>query len=582
MIRSRLVAITICTLILAAAPAAQAQLTITEDTNPTCPGCVGVGTSSPGFQLEIHDSIDITKFGITSEYGGTSSTWAVAVASVADQLRLSRQGTGGAEFTLIGNGALKVGPGAATNLWLNGVGNLGLGLDLDPSTALHVRRTNEDAQVLIEGNGGFTGVIVSNGTSSNGGYWQVTHGAGGALAIDHTATIGTTGGAQEFRVFDSGLVDVAGGLVTGGDVGVGTASPAAAIHILQSGSAVTTSWDTGLIVQNSATPSSFALASLIGGAGANAQLNFGDETNPFRGRLIYNLADDSFRLFADGVEQWRFTADGRVGLGTTNPIVEIHVKDGDGPTVRLEQDGSSGSTPQTWDVAGNGDSFFVRDVTNGSKLPFRIKPGAADDSIFIAADGDIGMGTDGPSGDIGDVTGTQAKLHVRSTEATLSRPGLLYVENASPTAGYRYLLALKNAAGGGMGFRFVDGSTAIDTNNIGGEYRINFEDGDNQELSLDAAGNLTIDGQLTTATQTIPDYVFDESYELMSLAELQDFIQSNGHLPRIPTADEYAQRGGVNVSELQILLLEKIEELTLYTLEQNKRIEQLEAMLGAR
>ena len=44
---------------------------------------------------------------------------------------------------------------------------------------------------------------------------------------------------------------------------------------------------------------------------------------------------------------------GRIGLGTSTPVVEVHVKDGDTPTVRLEQDGTSGFTPQTWDLAGN-------------------------------------------------------------------------------------------------------------------------------------------------------------------------------------------------------------------------------------
>ncbi len=93
---------------------------------------------------------------------------------------------------------------------------------------------------------------------------------------------------------------------------------------------------------------------------------------------------------------------GDIGLGTGTPVVELHVADGDSPTLRLEQDGSSGFTPQTWDIAGNETNFFVRDVTGGSKLPFKIKPGAPDNSLFVAADGDIGLGTDSPD----------SKLHV--------------------------------------------------------------------------------------------------------------------------------------------------------------------------
>ena len=89
-------------------------------------------------------------------------------------------------------------------------------------------------------------------------------------------------------------------------------------------------------------------------------------------------------------------AAGDVGLGTSNPVLEFHVADGDSPGLRLEQNGSSGFTPQTWDIAGNETNFFVRDVTNGSRLPFKIRPGAPDNSIYINTNGNIGIGTASP------------------------------------------------------------------------------------------------------------------------------------------------------------------------------------------
>ncbi len=87
---------------------------------------------------------------------------------------------------------------------------------------------------------------------------------------------------------------------------------------------------------------------------------------------------------------------GRVGLGTSAPAFELHIADGDTPAVRLEQDGTSGFTPQTWDMAGNEANFFIRDATNGSRLPFRIRPGAPTDSLHILASGDVGIGTASP------------------------------------------------------------------------------------------------------------------------------------------------------------------------------------------
>jgi len=88
---------------------------------------------------------------------------------------------------------------------------------------------------------------------------------------------------------------------------------------------------------------------------------------------------------------------GNVGFRTSAPVVELHSVDGDTPTLRLQQDGSSGFTPQTWDVAGNETNFFVRDVTNGSNIPFKIRPGAPHDSLVIAPGGDVGIGTNNPS-----------------------------------------------------------------------------------------------------------------------------------------------------------------------------------------
>ncbi|MCP4053027.1 MAG: hypothetical protein GY739_08160, partial [Mesoflavibacter sp.] len=107
-------------------------------------------------------------------------------------------------------------------------------------------------------------------------------------------------------------------------------------------------------------------------------------------------------------------SDGDVGVGTSNPVVEVHAVDGNTPTLRLEQDGSSGFTPQTWDLAGNETNFFVRDVTNGSKLPFRIRPGAPDSSIDIAASGNVGLGTGSPDMNL-DVEGDGPGVRLTNT-----------------------------------------------------------------------------------------------------------------------------------------------------------------------
>lgn len=92
----------------------------------------------------------------------------------------------------------------------------------------------------------------------------------------------------------------------------------------------------------------------------------------------------------------RVSSSGNVGVGTATPVLDVHVNTTDTPAFRMEQNNSGGFTAQTWDVAGNEANFFVRDVTGGSRLPFRIRPGAPTSSIDIAASGNVGVGTASP------------------------------------------------------------------------------------------------------------------------------------------------------------------------------------------
>ncbi|MFL5806083.1 MAG: tail fiber domain-containing protein [Roseiflexaceae bacterium] len=112
---------------------------------------------------------------------------------------------------------------------------------------------------------------------------------------------------------------------------------------------------------------------------------------------------------------------GNVGLGTATPVLDLHMLTGDTPAIRLEQSGASGFTPQTWDMAGNEANFFVRDVTGGSRLPFRIRPGAPTSSVDIAASGNVGIGTASP----------QQRLHVNGNtqiDGSLQVKGSVQVE----------------------------------------------------------------------------------------------------------------------------------------------------------
>jgi hypothetical protein len=88
--------------------------------------------------------------------------------------------------------------------------------------------------------------------------------------------------------------------------------------------------------------------------------------------------------------------------------------------------------------------------------------------------------------------------------------------------------------------------------------------------------SLAINGPIKAKSLTLsqtgwPDYVFDSAYRLTSLSEVDDYIRRYNHLPGIPSAAE-VDRDGLSIGDNQAALLKKIEELTLYTIDQNKRI----------
>lgn len=214
-------------------------------------------------------------------------------------------------------------------------------------------------------------------------------------------------------------------------------------------------------------------------SGGGNYLAFNDVTAA-RKTFVVEAASPANALYVDST--------GNIGISQSAPALDLHITAGDTPAMRYEQTNASGFTAQTWDIGANEANFFVRDLTGGSRLSFRIRPGAPTSSIDIAADGNVGIGTASPSG----------KLHVAGSLLTDGNVGLgtttpsvrLDVNGGILTnTGYDYFDGTRRLIFGGDA---TGGFIATTTN-----HSLRFQTAGTDRMTIDTAGTTTVSGNLT-------------------------------------------------------------------------------------
>jgi hypothetical protein len=163
---------------------------------------------------------------------------------------------------------------------------------------------------------------------------------------------------------------------------------------------------------------------------------------------------------------------GKVGFRTSAPLLDIHISTGDTPAIRQEQTSASGFTAQTWDIGGNEANWFVRDLTGGSRLPFRIRPGAPTSSVDISASGNVGIGTASP--------GTLLDVVRTDTAATIIR------SNANNAAGIAILRATSGTGTTSPRFAYFE-ATSAETS--GADWRTGLHGSKDYKISDFASGS---------------------------------------------------------------------------------------------
>ncbi len=206
--------------------------------------------------------------------------------------------------------------------------------------------------------------------------------------------------------------------------------------------------------------------------------------------------------------------------------------------------------------------------------------------LSITSSGNIGIGTTSPTNKLEVVNGNlrigQGKMIIKNSSAGTDFTDAIHIQGA--VGGYAKLGTNGGTPDQGELFLYSPRpNNVIHLRPFGNTYFVgtNIGIGTTNPTSL-----LTVKGQIKAeeviVTLNIPasDYVFENDYKLLSLEELESFVSTNKHLPEVPSAKEFAENG-YDIGKFDDLLLRKVEELTLYIIEQNKIIKSLQEKINS-
>jgi hypothetical protein len=211
-------------------------------------------------------------------------------------------------------------------------------------------------------------------------------------------------------------------------------------------------------------------------------------------------------------------------------------------------------------------------------------------NIYTSFNGNIGFGTPGYPDIKFDVRGNSSSdILMRMWNLGNGGSKLRYVSSNSSKSQiqfttYNYWIASIGANTDGLSFNVNDYSVTNSENSLNDSPRIFIKTNGNVGIgTVNPSKKLSVNGSIeSTEIQvrtSIADYVFYPEYKLMPLEELEKYIQENNHLPNVQSQTDVDKNDGfVKLGELNVSLLEKIEELTLYIFQLNERIKKLENM----
>lgn len=386
--------------------------------------------------------------------------------------------------------------------------------------------------------------------------------------------------------------------VSAQSVGIGTTTPNASAQLDVS------STTKGLLIPRMTGAQRRAIPSPVSGL---MVYQTDSEAFPFKtvsGYYIYRV--DTWNTLLDnedsywtklGAPNFVYNSGDSIGIGTSSPNERLHLNNGS----FYMQDNRTGKNPHViFDNPGginykegglqwhrSGDTMASLDYVANPNVANYIKLSVSNKAavdLLVNSLGRTGLGYINPA----------AKLHIRDANAS----DIIILEALTPT------IQLSRNLGGAIpsfqevGFIQTSGDNLrIGTNSGNSAGKFVIRTGGADQVLVDASGNMSINttanapgyrlrlgGKMICEEVKVklegnwPDYVFQDDYRLKPLTEVEKFIKENKHLPNIPSATEI-QQNGHELGDMQKKMMEKIEELTLYIIDQQKQIEALKRLI---
>ena len=265
-----------------------------------------------------------------------------------------------------------------------------------------------------------------------------------------------------------------------------------------------------------------------------------------------------------------FNPNGNIGMGTIAPSEDLHIESNDRTVLKLKTNSTTddlgiwfqgkraNSTVYSSHYIGvDGDSHYNLRIDADEALKLQTN---GTDKMVISSNGNVGIGTSVPEQKLDVVDGSiQSRSTVNGRKIKLDA-----VNGNIELTGNATVLQINRFSTNNMALATGGGNVAIGTLLAPTGYKL-------------AVAGKTITEEVKVQLQTNwPDYVFEKNYELPSLAEVEQHIKEKGHLENIPSAEE-VKKDGFFLGAMDAKLLQKIEELTLYTIQQEKEIQKLKA-----